>query len=229
MLTVICGEDITPSRQHFSSLKEYYEKKNFEVKHIVPSELEEIYKNSEGVISLFGQHSAYFVDKLSTFISRKKKSTFETMFKELVVNKDIHIIDWEEKSAYELTSIKKLASEFKEFKPEKSIFQLMDTCYPGNLKGFLKSVETVNQTQDDLFIFAMLCKHIRGLILAKENALGTMSPWQKKHILTQAKMWNMDTLIGFYEGLAKIDMSLKTSGTPFTVKKSLDILACYYL
>ncbi len=229
MLTVICGEDITASRQYFSSLKEQYEKKNFELRNIVPSDLEEIYKNSEGVISLFGQQNAYYVDKLSTFISRKKKSTFEAMFKELVANKDIHIIDWEEKSAYELTSIKKHASDFKEFKPEKSIFQLMDTCYPNNLKGFLKSVDTVHQTQDDTFIFAMLCKHVRTLILAKENALGNMPPWQKKNVLTQAKMWNMDKLIGFYEGLAKIDMSLKTSGTPFTVKKSLDILSCYYL
>ena len=122
-----------------------------------------------------------------------------------------------------------MVTEFKECKPEKSIFQLLDACYPGNLKEFMNAMNVVNASQDASFIYAMLCKHVRNIILAKENALGNMSPWQKQGLYKLGKMWEMNKLIGFYEGLARIDIALKTGGSPYDVRKSLDILVCYYL
>lgn len=230
MLTVICGEDTTASRNYIHDLKKHYTTKRFETKHIVSNEIVEIHKNSEGVMGLFGQSMVYFIDNLSTAIGRKKKGEFADALYAIVASNDIQLIDWENgKSAYNLTSLKKMATHFKEFKPQKSIFQLLDACYPGNLRPFLQSIQVVTDTQESSFIYAMLCKHIRTLILAKENALGNMSPWQKKNVTTQAQHWNREKLIGFYEGLAKIDMNLKTSNSPFEVKKAIEILACLYL
>lgn len=230
MLTVICGEDTTASRNAIHELKKQYITKGYETKNIIGSEIEDIYKNSAGVISLFGQPTIYFVDNLSTIIGRKRKGEFLDMLNALIANKEIQLIDWEHgKSAYSLTSLKKMATDFKEYKPEKSIFQLLEACYPGNLQAFVHAIQVVNSTQDATFIYAMLCKHIRSLILAKEHALGNMSPWQKKSLQTQANYWDTEKLIAFYEGLAKIDIAMKTSGTPFDMKKSLEILSCYYL
>lgn len=231
MLTVICGEDVIASRQYLQSLKENYKKKNYFIQTIAPNQIEEVYKNTEGVISLFGQPKAYIVQNLSTKYSKRSSPALAKIIEELATNKEIVIIDWEEeKSAYLLTTLKKIATEFKEFKPQKTIFQLLDACYPNNRKDFLKSLQVVNQTQEPTFIFAMLCKHIRNLILAKENVLDSkISPWQKTNLSKQAQLWNVDKLISFYEGLARIDISIKTSATPFDLKESLDILACYYL
>lgn len=230
MLIVICGEDITASRNYLQQLKNQYVDKEYEIQTVPTNQLEEIYKNSTGVMGLFGQQTVYIVENLSSAIGRKKKGTFMDAFNALVESKDVQIIDWEGgKSAYNLTSLKKLATGFTEFKPEKSIFQLLDECYPGNLKRFLNAVNVVGESQEDTFIYAMLCKHIRNIILAKENALGNMSPWQKKGLLTQAKLWPVERLIAFYDGLARIDISQKTNGTPFDVKKSMEVLSCYYL
>jgi hypothetical protein len=53
--------------------------------------------------------------------------------------------------------------------------------------------------------------------------------WQIGKLANQAKYWKEENLINFYQGLHRIDINSKTGGTPFTVKKSLEILACYYL
>ncbi|MEK7177644.1 MAG: hypothetical protein AAB705_02350, partial [Patescibacteria group bacterium] len=72
--------------------------------------------------------------------------------------------------------------------------------------------------------------HMRNILLVKmgDNIPKLMS-WQIGKLSNQAKYWDEKNLINFYQGLHRIDVNSKTNGTPFTVKKSLDILACYYL
>lgn len=231
MLTVICGENTQASRNYLQSLKTEYKKKNYLISTISVGELEETYKNAQGSMGLFGEDQLFITENLSSKISRKKKTPFLELFDTMVADRNFQLVDWEEgKSAYELTALKKIASGFKEFKPEKGIFQLLDQCYPKNLKGFITGLEKVSKTQDESFIYAMLCKHIRSLVLAKENALGSkMSPWQKQNLMNQARLWDTTKLVGFYEGLGRIDVAVKTSSTPFSLKNSLDILASYYL
>ena len=53
--------------------------------------------------------------------------------------------------------------------------------------------------------------------------------WQLWKLESQAKLWKKKNLEEFYHGLHKIDIALKTSKNPYSVKKSLDILACYFL
>lgn len=231
MLTVICGEDSATARQALLKLKESYQKKGFTIQQVGINELTQIYNNNASVVDLFGQESVYFVDKVSSKYKGREKTPFKETIQEISKHKTIHVVDWEDgKSAYDISGLKRIASDFQEFKAAKSIFQLVESCYPGNLKEFLHSVHTVNKTQDDVFIFIMLSRQIRSLILAKENALDAKTnPWQKRNLMTQAKLWSIDKLVGFYEGLSRIDIALKTSSTPFELKKSLDILACYYL
>ena len=114
MLTVICGEDTTASRNTIHQLKKQYAEKDYLVESIPAAQLEEVHKNSGGVMGLFGQQTVYFVDNLSTALGRKKKGSFPEAVQALVESKDIQIVDWEDgKSAYNLTSLKKMASEFK--------------------------------------------------------------------------------------------------------------------
>lgn len=231
MLTILCGEDSVSSRRQLQLLLDEYRKSNHLIEYISPSQIMDVYKDSNGVVSLFGQQKVYVINNLSSTYSKRSKAELAKIIEELASNKDITLLDWEEgKSAYELSSLKKIASQFKEFKPEKSIFQLMDSCFPGNKKDFISNLQKVNITQEETFIFIMLSRHMRSLLLAKYNGLDSkVSPWQKRNLLNQSKLWEEQKLIGFYEGLARIDIAMKTSNTPFKMKESLDILACYYL
>ena len=231
MLNVICGEDSASSRNYLLKVTDEYKNKGYIVHDIASPYLEDLAKNSGGTIGLFGQKPVYVIANLSRKYSKKKAPKAAKLIEELALDQNILIVDWEEgKSAYILSTLKKIANSFQEFKPQKSIFQLLDDCYPINKKGFIQSLNKVIESQEESFVFAMLCRHVRNLILAKNEALANnLSPWQRKKLLFTARLWPQDKLIGFYEGLSRIDIAIKTSATPYNLKQSLDILACYYL
>ena len=76
----------------------------------------------------------------------------------------------------------------------------------------------------------MLARHLRNILITKMGEkIPKLMSWQIGKLANQAKYWDEKNLINFYQGLHRIDVNSKTNGTPFSVKKSLDILACYYL
>jgi hypothetical protein len=56
-----------------------------------------------------------------------------------------------------------------------------------------------------------------------------MPSWQIKKLQLQANFWASDKLIAFYESLYNVELSVKTSQNPYSLKNSLDLLASYYL
>ncbi len=231
MLTIICGEDIAASREKLQTIKQSYKTKGFNVKDVAASELPDILKSNEGVIDLFGQESVYAVENLSSLYKGRGKSEFKTAVDELSKNAKLHIIAWENgKSAYELSTLKKLTSSFYEAKPGQTIFELLDIAVPGKINHFIKTLHQVHQTQDIMFIYTLLWRHIRKLILAAEGAFDKKTaPWQRGKLQAQARAWQKEKLVSFYEGLAKIDVGMKTSSSTFDIRESIEILACYYL
>lgn len=231
MLTIVCGEDIQKARASFLALIESYKKKGFAIQSVSLTELPDVYKNATGVVDLFGQESVYIVDRLSSKYAGRAKTDFKDVVQAVSKHTTFHLLDWEEgKSAYDLTSLKKLASTFIEEKPDKNIFQLLDSCYPGNLKQFVALLEEVDRTQDSMFMYTLIWRHIRKLILARENALDASTPpWQRGKLAQQANHWEGKKLSSFYEGLIRIDLGMKSSTSTFDIKDSLEILACHYL
>jgi len=231
MLTIIAGEDTVQSRKKLQDLKEQYKTKGFAIGNVAAQDVPDLLKSAEGVVNLFGEESIYVVEKLSGKYKGRAKTPFKQAVQDIAKHSTIHLIDWESsKSAYELSALKRIATTFSESKPPKGIFELLDACIPGNLSGFLQAVETVSQTQDSGFIYAMLCKHVRKLILAAGDKLDSKtSPWQRGKLKSQASMWDTNKLMKFYEGLAGIDMSMKTSSTRYDLQGSIELLVCYYL
>lgn len=215
MLTIICGEDTVSSRDYFKKLKAEFQNKGYQIYYLLPQDLREISSLPSSSPTLFGDKIAYFTENLLAKLKDKKIPS-------------IPIIDWEEKSLYQLKIPK--GAVVKEFKLPISIFKLLDACYPGNLNNFLKILHQLSDKIDDGFIFVMLAKHIRNLLIIKlGERLDKLSPWQLKKIKTQSKFWSLKKLINFYEGLYRIDLRTKTSKNPFDIRRSLDILACYIL
>lgn len=231
MLTIICGEDISTARQQLLTFKEQYKKKGYLIQNVPLNDLPDVYKSSKGVVDLFGQESAYFVDGISSKYKGRGKNEFKDIILEISKNPTMHVVSWEEgKSAYDLTTIKKIATTFVESKPARNIFELLDSCYPGNINEFLYNLEIVTTSQDIMFVYTLLWRHIRKLILAHEQIFDkTVQPWQRGKLSQQANQWQEKKLLAFYEGLIKIDQGMKTSTSTFDLKESIEILACYYL
>lgn len=229
MLTIICGEDSIASRNYFIDQQRLFKEKNFEIVNVDYHQVLELDETGSSEISLFSSKRVYFTQGLNKKVFKKMSDRNEKKIKEIVASKEIQVFDWEEEtSSRDLKSIKGIT--VKEFKPDKNIFKLMDSCYPGNLKTFIDTLNTLSESTEDIFIFIMLARHIRNILITKMGEkIPKLMSWQIGKLANQAKYWDLKNLINFYQGLHRIDVNSKTNGTPFSVKKSLDILACYYL
>lgn len=231
MLIVVAGEDAAASREKLRELTKSYEDAQYQVTHIPLNSIEEVWKNSSGVVDLFGRKAAYTVDDLSSKYKGREKTLFKETVKQLASDDSIVLIDWENgKSAYDLSSLKRIASSFQESKPKKSIFQVLDLCIPTRLPEFLSALKLVSLTQDSVFIYVLLWKHVRKLVQAKHNIFeSSLAPWQKNSLVAQSNKWDKDSLESYYENLTKIDISIKTGTTPYTWLQSIELVSCYYL
>ena len=227
MITVVCGEDTAPSRTYFSELKNEYRHKGDIVQTVLPQDIGEIQKWLGNSPTLFGNTTIFFTQDVNRKIGRGSKE-YKALIDAIAENKDVHLVDWEEVSARELKLGKKVV--VKEFKPNTSIFQLLDICMPGKKHEFIRSLGALMQTTDATFVYLMLVRHVRKLVLASAGVFdSSVAPWQRGKLAAQAKAWKNVGLIAFYEALHRLDIGIKTSTSPYTLKQSLDILAVYFL
>ncbi len=228
MITVICGEDLVTSRNYYFDLKNKYREKNYEIKEIHPTQISEIQKGLGESLSLFSEKIVFFTQNLNKLISRKNVS-INQLIDTLQKNNKIEVIDWEEGIGARNLKFPKTVT-IKDFKPSQTIFKLLDSCYPTNKKNFIEQINLLSDKLDDAFIFYMLIKHIRTLLIVKssEKPAGILD-WQFYKLKKQAAYWSLEKLLLFYENLHKIDVVNKTSKNPFSIKHSLDLLAYYLL
>lgn len=227
MITVICGEDILSSRNYYHTLKGEYRHKGREIKEISPADIPELQKWLGNAPTLFGEPAVFFTEHVNKKITRTSQDLKKNL--EVIANNpSTALVIWEEVSARELKFGKLV--KVKEFKPQSSIFKLLDLCLPGKKMEFLEAYRSVSTYTDNTFIFLMIVRHVRKLLLATSGVFDKAIPsWQKGKLSSQAKAWNFEKLIAFYESLHKIDVGLKTGSTPYSPRQSLDILVVHFL
>lgn len=229
MLTIICGEDSATSRNYFYELKNNYKKQGSEIYNIDSSQLTEITSWMGDSPSLFSQKKVFFTQGINKKISKKAPSKNLRIIEEIIKDKNIELIDWEEEISARFLKIGNGVT-VKEFKPNENIFKLLDSCYPGNIKQFLTQLHLLSETVEGGFIFIMLQRHIRNLLLLSLKLnVPKLAPWQAAKLKGQSSKWDTKKLLGFYESLHRIDVSTKTSTNPYSMTNSLDIVACYFL
>lgn len=229
MLTIICGEDSISSRNYFLDQQKLFAQKGYEIVNVDYRLVLELDESEASSASLFTQKRAYFTSNLNKKVLKKLNVKTEKRIKDIIASNKILLFDWEEEtSSRDLKSIKGVV--IKELKPSQTIFKLLDSCYPGNLKQFVSSLKTISESTEDIFIFIMLARHLRNILITKlGERLPKLMSWQIAKLSNQAKYWSLENLINFYQGLHRIDVNTKTSNSPYSISKSLDILACYYL
>lgn len=229
MIMTVCGEDSVSSREYVYRLKQEYKDKQYDVMSVKVKDLIELLKGESYSSSLFDLPTVYFIEQLSGYLARNKSKEAQQPLDAISTNSNVTIINWEaDKPARDLRS--KLLGTIKEFKPASSVFALLETCYPGNLQSFITTLQSVVEHQDELFVFTMLSRHIRLLIKASSRVLPADLPsWQKGKLIGQSSKWDTKKLIQFYEGMIRIDRSLKTSSNTHGLMKSIELLSCYFL
>jgi hypothetical protein len=233
VITIFCGEDTVTSRSLYTQAIEKYRINQSEIISLQPAALADIYKGLSDSLSLFSNQKIFAVENLEKYSFKKstkakKDAMYEVLLK-LSSDKSITVLDFEDGKQGRQLKLKDLATVH-ESKPSTTIFKLLEECFPKNKETFISSLRHVCETQDEMFVFVMLFRHVRQLVLASEGSLpANTPPWQKYKILGQAKKWNSALLLHFYSGLIKIEINSKTSSNPYGIKNSLEILACHYL
>lgn len=227
MLSIICGEDVVSSRNYVISLRKQYASRNFAIKDVNPSEIGSLTRWLGESQTLFSEKKVFFSENLNRHIRRDNKKILDEL-KKIEKLKDVELIDWESVSLWELKLAK--AGRVKEFRLKENVFKLLDSLYPTNKREFILLLHSVAKTDDPHFIFTMLVRHIRALILVKEAVPPKrLQPWQIRKLQFQAGFWKLENLVNFYEALLKIEIGEKTGSNPYSLKDSLAILACHFL
>lgn len=229
MITVVCGEDSISSFNYFSSLRNNYQNKDFEVIDINSNDLENINLWLNDSQMLFLKKKVFFTQNISKKLSRKLNLKINKTVEQLIKDKNIELFSWEEEISSRFLKFPN-GIVIKEFKPNQTIFKLQDALFPGNIKTFTSLFNELVQSVDENFIFIMLARHLKNLLLIKtDSVVNKLQKWQVYKLKNLASKWEQDKLINFYDAFHKIDLSQKTSTNPYSIKKSLDIIACYYL
>ncbi|MEX1052691.1 MAG: hypothetical protein WEC80_02485 [Patescibacteria group bacterium] len=226
MITIVCGEDIVASRRFYSEKIDGFKKQGMEIINIDPMELKSLI-HGYAEKTLFGSTTVYTTQKLLKTFARKKKDLNEIL--EQLSDKDLTLIVWEDGISKRDSGITANIL-VKEFKPEKNIFKLLESCYPKNLKEFIYSLSEVRTKTNDFFVYLMLTRHIKKLLLYQHGIKPTnLASWQEAKLYDQQKYWSKDKLLDFYSKLILLDVLTKKGKTPYSVFSYIESLSVYYL
>lgn len=105
------------------------------------------------------------------------------------------------------------------------MFRFLETITPGGGSSALAFFRQTIPTVDINFLFLMLVRQIRLLILAKEKKdILKLPAWQKAKLQKQAALFTQEGLLSVYKRLLQIDFQQKTSASPFDLGHQLELL-----
>ncbi len=219
---VFSGEDIISSRKAFLEHLESLKSEDCEVVRLTGKELtQESLALLSAPNSLFGQKRALAIEGLlSGTKSKEKEKTIQA-----VALLDCSIVLWENKDFSKADQIKYPNFIFKNFKLPQVLFTFLDSLAPGQIENNLSLFRDTLSGTDANFLFLMLIRQIRLLILASDKKdLLKLAPWQKSKLQKQAKRFSLDRLREINEKLLLIDFNQKTSQAPFPLQNQLELL-----
>lgn len=227
MITLICGEDNSASRLYFASEISKFKSNGFEPKQI-PSENLKYLVNGHEDYSLFGSRTIYTNENIQKAYTRNKPKLNE-LLNTLNKNKELNILIWIDSISKRDLGITAPVN-IKEFRPDKNIFKFIQSCYPTNLKNFLNILNDIKTKNNDFFIFLMLSRHIKKLLLYQQGIKPPgLQNWQDYQLDQQQKKWKKEKLIDYYDKLISIDSLIKLGKSPYGMFAYLETLSTYYL
>lgn len=226
MIQIILGDNVSESRKEFVRLKEEYKNKGCEIFLLNETNISELDKWLYQSNSLFSNKKVFFGENLLS-----KKENKNILKKYDTMKEDINFILWEEELEERVAKFIFKYARIRSFKLPYNIFKFLDSVYPANLEVVINYLNQISDNVEENIILFMLERRTRDLILIKNNLKPQkkLADWQIFRLKNQAGKWANDKLISFYDSLYRVEVVVKTSSGYYPIKKSLDILFCYYL
>ena len=138
-----------------------------------------------------------------------------------------HVVFWEDKKLDKI-QLKKLGERVKEysFPLPALLFKFLDGFLSLPKSLLLAQFHELLLQKDAEFIYIMLLRQIRNLIIAKDlggKGFGTMPPWQFGKFITSCASRSIDDLVSIYRRLLYLDYQIKKGLTPFPMASLLDL------
>jgi hypothetical protein len=219
---VYSGEDIISSRKAFLGHLESLKKDNLEVLRMAGKDLtvEELALLSAPT-SLFGEKRVLAIENLLSGVKSKEKEKIIG----IVPSLPCPIVIWEGKDFTPAEQQKFSGFNFKNFKLPATMFHFLESIAPDKAKANLVKFQMALENADVNFLFLMLVRQVRLLILAKEKKdILKLPSWQKAKLQKQAAPFTEEALILIYKRLLQIDFQQKTSGSPYSLENLLELL-----
>lgn len=225
---VFSGDDLVSSRKAFLEHLENLQKKGVEVVKFQGKELtEEKLELLNTPTSLFGDKRIIVIENL---LSGTKSKDKENSLKLLATRSQAQfgevVVIWEGKDFTKSDQLKyPTGFIFKNYKLPQETFRFLETLSPGKTAGNLQNFHKTLATVDPNFLFLMLIRQIRLLIMAKDNKQDPKTaPWQAARLKKQADLFVLDHLLEINRRLLAIDYAQKTSASPFSLDQELELL-----
>lgn len=230
-IIIFCGEDLVSSRKAFLEQLESLRKDNYEIERISGKDLTiETLELLSSPTSLFGEKKAMAIENLlGRPKSKEKEKIIEKIVSLLALSEveglSCYIVIWENKELSKSEQQKFPTNfVFKNFKLPGAMFAFLEMLVPGKTKMNLENLKAALEISDPNFLFLMLVRQIRLLILAKnEKDILKVPPWQKGKLQRQSKAFAIEKLLEINKSLLQIDYDQKTSGSPFDLSQNLEL------
>lgn len=193
---VIHGEYSAKSYERLQQYLERAKKKNWEIVNI-----DENFAATIRAQDLFGKTKIYILKNLKLL----DKKLLPKLDGNLIVYSNDKLNDAAIKS---LGDIKKI----EEFKLPKSVFNFLDSFYPGNSDECIKLLHLIIEKEPIELVFWFLGKTLRDLYWVSVSPSDIPYPsWRVGKLENQASRFSTDLLKELIEDLAEIDIKAKTS------------------
>lgn len=219
---IFSGEDIVSSRNAYLDQIEVLKKQNLEIRQIAAKEIsEEVLENTFGAKNLFGLSRVIATEN---FFSGQKSKEKDLLIEKILSFPQAVLISWEEKE-FTKAAIEKLGKNFciKNFELPKVLWKFLDGLSPGNKAKNLQILHEILLNLEPHFIFSMLIRQFRLLLLAIDGEVDGLPTWQRGKLTNQARDFGQEKLAQIYKKLLEIDTRQKTSASPFALASELDL------
>lgn len=162
--------------------------------------------------SLFAESRTVVIENLFSRLKSKEQDTILTWLKDY--SGDAHLILWEKKSIGKVLQRNlPLKITVKEFKPPMLVFKLVEALTPTEKPAALKLLAEVLATEAPEFLFTMIVRQVRLMILIQGGETIAGAPWMVGKLKKQASAFEPENLLNAYNSLYNIDKQIKTGVT----------------
>ena len=226
MIHLFHGDDIYASRSELGEIKK--SRQNHEIVQLdgKRATMTDLIQATEST-SLFNDSRLVIVENIfCRQFNRKSKELGAFIAWIKALPETVEIIFWEEKELSKgvINEMPK-KSDIALYRPDRKLFQLVDTIKPNNTAKLLQLLNNCLNTDPIELIFALILRQMRLLIMAKDlhKNLPAVSPWQASKIQIQSALYSKDYLLQLYRQLLRIDTSIKSGTSPFDLTQCVKL------